>query len=62
MFIWFTWLISFIISLFSFCLDYLSIGESRVLKFPTINVWTLISDLNFSHVSFMNMCALEFGT
>ena len=47
--------ISFIISLFSFCLDDMSIGESRVLKSPTINVWGSICDLSFSNVSLTNV-------
>jgi hypothetical protein len=43
--------ISFIVSLFSFCLDVLSIDESGMLKSPTINVWSSMCDLSFSNVS-----------
>ena len=42
--------VSFIVALLSFCLDVLSIGESGVLKFPTINVWGLMCNLSFSNV------------
>ncbi|KAL6042592.1 hypothetical protein STEG23_023915, partial [Scotinomys teguina] len=37
---------------FSFNMVDLSIGESGVLKSPTINVWGLMYDLSFSNVSF----------
>lgn len=40
--------IGFIISLFSFCLNDLSIGESGVLESPTIYVWGSMCDLSFS--------------
>ena len=51
---------SFIVSLFSFCFDDLSIGESGVLKSPTIIVWGSMCVLSFSKVSFMNVDALAF--
>ena len=51
-----------VISLFSFCLDYLSIGDTGVLKYPTINVWYLVCDLSFSNISFISVDALSFGT
>ena len=41
------------ISLLSFCLINLSIGESGVLNSPTITVWALICNLTFSNASFM---------
>ena len=53
--------ISFISSLFCFCLDDLPIGENGVLKSPTINVWGLMCDLNFTIVSFTNVGALTCG-
>ena len=53
--------VSFIISLFSFCLDHLPIGESEVLKSLTINVWDSMVDLSFIKVSFTNVGALVFG-
>ena len=53
--------ISFRISLFSFCLDDLSIGESSVLKSPTISVRGSLFDLSTNSVSFMNVGALGFG-
>ena len=52
---------SFIISLFSFALDDLSIGESGMLKSPTINVCSLICDLSFSNVPCTNVDVLVFG-
>ena len=52
---------SFVIFLFSFYLDILSLGESGVLKSPTINVWDLIYDLSLSNVSFTNVGAFVFG-
>ena len=51
---------SFLISLLSFCLTDLSIGESEVLKSPTISVWGLMCDLSFSNVSFTYVGALVF--
>jgi hypothetical protein len=53
--------VRFIISLFRFCLDDLSIGESGVLGSPTNNVWSLICDLSFSNVSFTIVGALAIG-
>ena len=44
--------VSSLISLLSFYLVNLSIGESGVLKSLTINVCSLMCDLNFSNVSF----------
>ncbi|KAL6031172.1 hypothetical protein STEG23_009094, partial [Scotinomys teguina] len=38
---------------FSFDLVGLSIGESGMLRSPTINVWDLMDDLSFSNVSFI---------
>jgi hypothetical protein len=54
-------IISFIISLFSFCLNDLYIGERKVIKSPTIKVWGSMCDLNFTNVSFTNMGALILG-
>jgi hypothetical protein len=51
---------SFIVSLFSFCFNDPSIGESGVLKSPIIIVWVSISVLSFSKV-FMSVGALVFG-
>ena len=53
--------ISFIISLFCFYLDALSISEIKVLKPLPINVWGSIWDLIFSNVSVTNMCVLVIG-
>ena len=53
--IWFITSVNFIVSLFSFCFDDLSIVESGVLKFPTIILWSLMCDLSFCIVSFQ-MC------
>ena len=53
--------VSCLISLLSFCLVDLSIGEHGVLKSPTISVWGLICDLSFSNVSFTYVGALLFG-
>ena len=39
----------------------LSIGESEVLKSPTICVWGLMCNLNFSNVTFTYVGALVFG-
>ena len=44
--------VSFIISLPSFCLDDLSLHESQVLKSPTINMYSLIRDLNLEMLLF----------
>ena len=49
-------------ALLSFCLADLSIGKSQVLNCPTISLWGLMCDLNFSNVSFTFVCALVFGT
>ena len=58
--IWIITSVNFIISLVSFHLDELSIGESGVFKFLTINVCGLmLYDLNFSDVSFTNMVSLH---
>ena len=43
---------SFIISVFRFSLDVLSFGASRVLKYPTINVWDLMCYLHSNSLSF----------
>ena len=59
--IWFITSVSLIISLFSFCLDDLYIGESEVLKSPTVNLWSSIYDLSFSNVSFISVDSLVFG-
>ena len=48
-------------SLFSFCFNDLYIGESGVLKSPTIIVWDSMCVLSFSKVSFINLGALAFG-
>jgi hypothetical protein len=44
--------VSFIISLPRFCLDDLSLHESQVLKSPTINMYSLIRDLNLEMLPF----------
>jgi hypothetical protein len=49
------------VSLFSFCFNYLSIGESGLLKSLTIIVRGSMCILSFSKVSFMNLGALAFG-
>jgi hypothetical protein len=49
------------VSLFSFCFNDLSIGESGVLKSPTIIALGSMCALSFSKVSFMNLGALAFG-
>ena len=48
-------------SLFSFCFNDLSIGESGVMKSSTIIMWVSMCVLGFSKVSFMNLGALAFG-
>jgi hypothetical protein len=53
-------LVSFIISLFSFHPNDLLIGESGVLKLPTL-MWGSMCHLSFSNVSFRNVGALAFG-
>ena len=57
---WFTTSLSFIVSLFSFYFN-VSIGESGVLKSPTIIVWDSMCVLSFSKVSFMNVVPLHLG-
>ena len=59
--IWFIPSLSFTVSLFSFCFNDLSIGESGVLKSPTIIVWCSMCVSSFSKVSFMNLGALPFA-
>ena len=49
-------------SLFSFCLEDLSIAESGVLKSSTIIVLGAMCALSFTKVSLMNVAALAFGT
>ena len=51
----------FVSSLFSFCLDDLSIVESRVLKSLTTIVWGSMCALSFINVSFTDVDALVFG-
>ena len=61
--IWFISSVTFIIFLFNFCLDDLSIGESGVLNSPNIDVLGSTRDLrfsNFSNFSLMNVDALAF--
>ena len=53
--------VSSLISLLSFCLVDLSIGESGMLKSPTISVWSLMCELCFSNISFTYVGALVFG-
>jgi hypothetical protein len=45
-------------SLFGFCFNDLSIGESGLLKTHTIIVWGSLCVLSFSKVSFMNLGSL----
>lgn len=42
--IWFIMSVSSVISLFSFCLNHLSIDENGIVKSPTINVWESMFD------------------
>jgi hypothetical protein len=49
------------VSLIIFSFNDLFIGESGVLKYPTIIVWGSICVLSFSKVSFMDVGALAFG-
>ena len=58
--IWFVTLVSFTVSLFTFCFHDLFIDENRVLKSPTIIVCGAIYALSFSRVSLMNVSALIF--
>ena len=53
--------VRFTLSLFSFCFHDLSIGESGVLKSPTIIVCGTMCALSFSKVSFMKLGTLAFG-
>lgn len=48
-------------SLFTFCLDKLSIGESRISKSPTITELGLICDLTSTSTCFMKLDAPVFG-
>lgn len=48
-------------SLFSFCFQDLSIGESGVLKSPTIILLGAMCALSFTKVSLMYVVALTFG-
>ena len=57
---WFA--VSFIISMFSFCLVELSISESGMFMSTTNNVWGSMCDLSFSVVPFMDAGAIAFGT
>ena len=47
--------------LLRFCLADLPIGESKVLKSPTISVWNLMCALSFCNVSVTNVGVLVFG-
>jgi hypothetical protein len=49
-------------SLLILCFNDQSIGESGVLKSPTIIVWGSMYVLSFSKFSFTNVGALAFGT
>ena len=53
--------VSFIVLLFNFCFNDLSVGQSRELKSVTIIVWDSMCDLHFNNVSFTNMGAFAFG-
>ena len=59
--IWFITSVSSLISLLSFCLVDLSIGEREVLKSPSISVWCLMCDLSSRNVSFIYVGAFIFG-
>ena len=54
--------VSSLTSFLSICLIDLTIGESGVLKSPTISVWGLMCDLSFSNVSFTYVGALVVGS
>jgi hypothetical protein len=54
-------LISFIVSLSSFCLDVLFINAGGILHAHNINELGLIGDLSFGNVSFPNVDAFAFG-
>lgn len=47
--------LNFSVSLLSFCLDDLSVGEGRVLKSHTITVLGSISDFRFTGVHFFKI-------
>jgi hypothetical protein len=49
------------VSLFSFCFHDLSVGESGVLKSPTIIVFGAMCALSFSKVPLVNVAALVLG-
>ena len=59
--IWFVTSVSFIITLFSFCLDNLSFGESWMLNSSTINICGSRCSFSFTNLSFTNMGVLVFG-
>ena len=50
------------VSIFSFCPDDLSIGESRVLKFPTITMLGLICGFTYRSICSRKLGAPVFGT
>ena len=54
-------LITYVISLLSFCLVDLSIVERGVLKSSTNSVWDLMCDLSFSNISFFFFVFLRQG-
>lgn len=60
--IWFMMLCSSRISLFSHCLDDLTISKNGVSKTPTIPEWESICDFSSSLVTFMNLGTLVFVT
>jgi hypothetical protein len=60
-FFWFITPVSFTVSLFSFYFKDLSIGESGVLKSPTIIVSGAMCALSFTKISLMNVAALVYG-
>lgn len=51
--------ILFFLYLFHFCLKDLSICSSEMLRSPSINVWSLIYNLSFTNISFMNIMPLH---
>ena len=59
--IWFRTSVSFTVSLFSFCANDQSTGESGVLNFSTVIVCASVYALGFSKVCFMNVGALACG-
>ena len=61
-FIWLITSVSFLISLLSFYLAVLCIGEIGVLKFPTISVCGLMCELSSSNVSFTYVGPFILGT